>query len=192
MQKYSFLLDHQLATIAGQPRVERYLRDLEGLFADSLAYSQYSHQANPLVYSVSSVESANQEGDLHFGLGCIQPGRVGAEYFMTRGHLHTWREAAEVYMGLQGKGLMLLEEESGQRLWSEPLEANQVVYVPGGVAHRTVNIGTTPLIYLGIYPAQAGHDYQSIAERNFAQVVVEINNQPTVLLRHHWLGLQEV
>ena len=178
MQRFSFLLDPQLATIAGQPRVERYLEDLEGIFASPLAHQQAIRAGNPLVYSVSSVEAANQAGDLHFGLGRIEPGRVGAEYFMTRGHLHTWREAAEVYVG--------------QRLWSEPLEANQVVYVPGGVAHRTVNIGTTPLVYLGIYPARAGHDYQSIAERNFAQVAVEINGQPTVLLRHDWLSLQEV
>ena len=192
MQRFSFLLDPQLATIAGQPRVERYLEDLEGIFASPLAHQQAIRAGNPLVYSVSSVEAANQAGDLHFGLGRIEPGRVGAEYFMTRGHLHTWREAAEIYVGLQGRGLMLLEDEDGQRLWSEPLQANQVVYVPGGVAHRTVNIGTTPLVYLGIYPARAGHDYQSIAERNFAQVAVEINGQPTVLLRHDWLSLQEV
>jgi len=38
-------------------------------------------------------------------------------------------------------------------------------------------------MYLGIYPAQAGHDYGAIATRNFRQVVVERDGQPAVLDR---------
>jgi len=44
--------------------------------------------ANSLVYSVAAVEPAYGEGDLHCGLGLLMPGRIGPEYFMTRGHLH--------------------------------------------------------------------------------------------------------
>jgi glucose-6-phosphate isomerase len=32
-------------------------------------------------------------------LGVLMPGKVGAEYFMTKGHIHAWRPAAEVYLG---------------------------------------------------------------------------------------------
>jgi glucose-6-phosphate isomerase len=44
--------------------------------------------------------------------------------------------------------------------------------VPGYTAHRTVNVGDEPLVYLGIYPANAGHDYGQIAKRNFRQMVL--------------------
>ena len=32
-------------------------------------------------------------------------------------------------------------------------------YVPGHTGHRTANVGDTPLSYIGVYPARAGHDY---------------------------------
>ena len=114
------------------------------------------------------------------------PGKVGAEYHLTRGHLHAWREAAEIYIGLTGNGLMLLEGEGGADA-AVPLTANSIVYVPGHTAHRTVNIGTEPLRYLGIYHAKAGHDYAAIAQNNFRQVVIEQGGQPTVLQRKDWL-----
>jgi len=40
-----------------------------------------------------------------------------------------------------------------------------------------------PLTYLGVYPAEAGHDYGAIATQNFRQVVVMANGEPVVLDR---------
>ena len=111
------------------------------------------------------------------------PGRIGNEYFLTKGHLHSWREAAEIYIGLTGEGMMLLEDEASGDSRMAPLTANQVVYVPGRTAHRTVNTGTVPLTYIGVYPAAAGHDYGAIAERNFRCVVVERNGAPALVER---------
>jgi len=113
----------------------------------------------------------------------LMPGRIGREYFLTKGHLHEWREAAEVYVGLRGEGLMLLEDEETGRSRLLQLGAGRAVYVPGHTAHRTINSGTLPLLYLGIYPAAAGHDYGAIAERNFRKVVVEQDGQPVLLDR---------
>ncbi|MEZ4638826.1 MAG: glucose-6-phosphate isomerase family protein [Caldilineaceae bacterium] len=112
------------------------------------------------------------EGALHYAIGNLLPGRAGQEYFMTKGHFHAWRAAAEYYIGLSGEGVMLLESEDGEESRLLPLTANAAVYVPGHIAHRTINTGDEPLVYLGIYPAQAGHDYGAIAERNFRHVVV--------------------
>lgn len=67
---------------------------------------------------------------------------------------------------------MLLEDETTGDTRLVPLEANGVVYVPGHTAHRTMNTGSVPLLYLGIYPARAGHDYSTIANKNFAHCVV--------------------
>ncbi len=77
---------------------------------------------------------------------------------------------------------MLLEDEQGEsRLL--PLKANAIVYVPGHTAHRTINTGTAPLSYLGVYPAAAGHDYAAIARKNFRQLVIERNGAPKMVPR---------
>jgi len=75
---------------------------------------------------------------------------------------------------------MLLEDEGTGASRLEPLGAGQIVYVPGHTAHRTMNTGSEPLTYFGVYPANAGHDYGAIAERNFHKILVEENGQPTL------------
>jgi glucose-6-phosphate isomerase len=171
------------ATIEGRPRLERHLSDLKGCYADSAGYEEALKASNPLIYAVASIEPAGGEGDLHYGLGMIMPGKIGSEYYLTKGHLHAWRPAAEFYFGLQGEGAMLLEDEKSGESRMVPLVANSVVYVPGHTAHRTVNTGTTPLLYLGVYPARAGHDYGSIAQKNFRNIIVELNGLPVMLPR---------
>ena len=78
---------------------------------------------------------------------------------------------------------MLLEDESGGGSRMLRLQANAVIYVPGNTAHRTVNTGDEPLVYLGVYPARAGHDYGVIAQRNFRSVIVKRDGQPSMLPR---------
>ena len=173
-------LDLDAGIIAGAPLVRRHLSDLQGSFADASAYTTALAQGNPLLYTVASVEPAQGEGQLHYGLGVLMPGRVGDEYYLTKGHYHAWRPAAEVYIGLRGDGCMLLEDEKSGESCLLPLGLNRVVYVPGHTAHRTINTGNEPLVYLGVYPAAAGHDYGAIATRNFRKLVVAVNGRPTL------------
>jgi len=175
--------DPHEGTIDDKPRIERRLADLHGCFRDTQAYERALARGNPLVYSVASVEAAHGEGDLHYGIGVIQPGAIGDEYFLTKGHMHTWRDAAELYIALAGEGAMLLEDEAGDGSRMVRMQANAVVYVPGNTAHRTVNTGDEPLVYLGVYPARAGHDYGVIAQRNFRSVIVKRDGQPSMLPR---------
>jgi glucose-6-phosphate isomerase len=114
------------------------------------------------------------------------PGKIGDEYFMTKGHLHSWRPAAEFYFGLTGAGVMLLEDETTGESQMVPLRPNGAVYVPGHTAHRTINVGQTPLTYLGVFPAKAGHDYSTIAKKNFRCVVVEHAGQPKMIERRNF------
>jgi len=174
--------------IAGVPMVKHHLSDLRGCFADTAAYEAALAQDDPLVYTVASVTPADGDGDLHCGVGLIRPGKIGGEYFMTRGHLHSWRAAAEFYIGLSGEGVMLLEEEATGESRLVELRPNSVVYVPGHTAHRTINVGRTPLTYLGVYPAKAGHDYAAIAKNNFRCVAVERNGKPEMIERNDLLA----
>ncbi len=178
----------QSGEIAGVPLTKRYLSDMRGCFFDQGAYFAALQTGDPLLYTISTVQPANGAGDLHFGVGRVMPGRIGAEYYMTKGHLHAWREAAEVYIGLAGEGVMLLEDEASGESTIVPLRLEQVTYVPGHTAHRTINFGTEPLVYLAIYPAKAGHDYDAVAEQNFRKVMVQRDGRPCLLDRANVLS----
>ncbi len=183
LEKLAQEYDPRTGTLPGAQASQRHLIDLRGSFANEAAYDAAARQGNPLLYSVSMVQPASGDGDLHYGLGVLLPGRVGSEYYFTRGHFHVWRDAAEVYIGLRGSGCMLLEGERTGESHLVPLSAHSIVYVPGHTAHRTINTGTEPLIYFGICPAKSGHDYGTIARQNFRKVVVEKDGQPTLMDR---------
>ncbi len=175
--------DAQRGTLEGQVEQVRRLSALDGCFADADAYAAALAEGDPPIYATSGAEAAEGEGQLHYVIGSIQPGKVGQEYYMTKGHIHAWRPAAEVYIGLRGEGMMLLEDEQSGECMALPLRAEQVVYVPGHTAHRTINTGSEPLVYWGVLSSAAGHDYGAVAERNFPLVVVEVDGTPQVLER---------
>lgn len=176
-------LDITQGLIAGENRVERRLGDLAGCFADEAAFQAALEKDNPVLYWVDSIAPAEGDGDLHYGIGTLMPGRVGDEYYLTKGHFHEWRDAAEIYIGLAGEGVMLLEDEATGGSRMVELKAHSVVYVPGHTAHRTMNTGTEKLVYVGIYPAKAGHDYGTIATNNFKYKVVAGPNGPEMVNR---------
>ena len=176
-------IESSVARLAESPPVVRRLSDIRDCFVDPAAVDTHIAEADAVAYTVISVEGGDGDGDLHFGLGVLEPGRIGDEYFMTKGHLHAWRDASEIYIGMSGHGVLLLEHEDGGTVrWAE-LTSGSLVYVPARTAHRTINTGDVPLVYLGIYPAAAGHDYAAIGESNFAQVVVAGADGPEVRRR---------
>lgn len=181
-------IDPATGEIAGRTPVIRRLSDLRGCFADATAYAEALARGDPVIYTVSSVERGSGPGDLSYGVGRILPGKIGREYFLTKGHLHTWREAAELYVGLAGAGMILLEDFRTGESRALDLLPSHVVYVPGHAAHRTVNTGPLPLVYLGIYPAAAGHDYGVIEERNFRCVIVEQDGRPVSCERTEFIA----
>ncbi len=191
IEQLSVQIDPETGVVRGIPADQRRLSDLRGCFADASAYEAALAQGDPLLYSVVSLAPGAGPGALHYGVGRLMPGRVGSEYFMTRGHFHSWREASELYLGLSGEGLLLLEAEGSGESRIVPLRAHEAVYVPGHTAHRTINTGRTPLIYVGVYPADAGHDYGAMAERNFRKVVLERDGQPVLLERTEFLRGQK-
>jgi glucose-6-phosphate isomerase len=175
--------DIATGTIAGGHRTERRLSDLAGIFHDEKTYRAACIEDNRLVYSVDAVEPGTGDGDLHYGIAVIYPGKIGREYFMTKGHLHSWREAAELYIGLSGEGVMLLEDEATGESRMLTLGPGCAVYVPGHTGHRTANVGDIPLTYLGVYPARAGHDYGVYASRNFRCAIIDEGGAPKMVKR---------
>lgn len=175
--------DPARGTIEGSTVTERRLSDMHDVYADTAAYTAALSGGDPIVYTVQSLEPGDGEGDLHYGIGMIMPGRIGEEYYMTKGHLHFWRPAAEVYIGLKGTGAMLMEDEDSGDGRLVSFGEGSIVYVPGHTAHRTINTGDHPLVYIGVFAARAGHDYAAIAAKRFRHIVVADGATPTMRAR---------
>lgn len=136
------------------------LHQLEGVFADTLAFRQCDPER--CVYDVEMFNSPAADGALFVGVTHLYPGKVGNEYFMTRGHFHQRREQGEVYFGLRGSGVLLLQNEQGDaRL--EKVTPGSVHIIPGFTAHRLINTGAETLSALAVWPCSAGHDYAALS-----------------------------
>src|SRR5690606_30189024 len=87
----------------------RHLSDLAGLFADQAAEAALTG-ANPLLYEVhEAAVIPKEDGHLLFSTTVVRPGTVGDEYFMTKGHYHARADRSELYYGLAGEGLLLMQ-----------------------------------------------------------------------------------
>ncbi|QCR37211.1 glucose-6-phosphate isomerase family protein [Nissabacter sp. SGAir0207] len=175
----SFIQPPQVAwasgALAGGPLLRKSTRiqDLTDVFDDEEARQQLAGER--VVYDVEMLATTPAEGELYTGVTHLYPGRVGCEYFMTRGHFHARREQGEVYFGLRGSGLLLLQTEQGEaRL--EKVFAGSVHIIPGFTAHRLINTGEEVLSALAVWPAIAGHDYAALA-RGFNIRVFEQNQR---------------
>lgn len=159
---------------------ERRLSDLRGLFADAAAEARLLER-NPLVYRVyDATDLPKEDGHLLFSTTVIEPGRVGDEYFMTKGHFHARADRAELYYGLSGQGMLLLQTPEG-RFETLPMGAGTAAYVPPYWGHRTVNTADEPFAFLAAYPADAGYDYGTIARDGFSALVVTGAEGPRVI-----------
>jgi glucose-6-phosphate isomerase, archaeal len=159
---------------------QKRLSDLRGLFLDAADLERRIREENdPLCYENYAFNQSQTEGDIFFGTTIIYPGKVGSEYHLTRGHYHSKRDHAETYQALSGSGLVLFEQEDGTTSSAE-LAPGKVTYVPPYWAHRSVNTGDVPLVFLWTCPVEAGHDYSALGGRGMRQVVVERNGVPTI------------
>ncbi|WP_428772560.1 glucose-6-phosphate isomerase family protein [Vibrio sp.] len=145
------------------------LGSLKNVFADQVAQATMPQET--LVYHVAMLPAETDKGELNFGVTHIEPGRVGEEFYMTRGHLHEHAEQAEYYFGVAGKGLLLMQSLDG-RVELGHVFAGSVHHIRGYVAHRLINIGDERLSALAVWPAIAGHDYQFIDKIGFKIRVV--------------------
>jgi len=148
----------------GTGRYEKRLSDLAGLYADAAAFSCLLAEGDPVVYDVTEFRPSETPGDLIFGITRMSPGRVGNEFFLTRGHIHAKTDRPEIYYGQKGRGLMQLEASDGETRIVE-IGPQTICYVPPYWIHRSVNVGDEDLVMVFSYPADSGQDY-GIIERS--------------------------
>jgi len=166
--------------------IQRLLSNMKGLFADDVALNAAIADENKLVYEFYDMGVPESEKEVAYGTSITYPGKIGDEYFMTKGHFHTVLDAAEIYYCLRGNGYMLMENPEGD--WeAQELKPGQALYVPGRYAHRSINISATePLITFFAFPANAGHDYGTIESQGYRMLLIERDGKPSFVDNPRW------
>lgn len=161
--------------------LQRVLSEMANMYADSDEAARIlADEGDRLIYEVQGVELPTEEGQIPHCTTRITPGRIGAEYHMTKGHYHARREQGEVYFGLSGRGCLVMQTETGETSVQE-MAAGSAAYVPPFWAHRTVNVGDEDFVFFSVWEARAGHDYGTIERDGFRLLVVMREGQPAVV-----------
>ena len=109
-------------------------------------------KGNPLIYTVYIKDFKSFET----GLTVIESGKIGKEYFMTKGHRHK-NPVEEIYILIEGKGKLLIKEKN--RVKEINMKKGKVYLIPEKSGHRLINTGKNRLEVFTIYSKNAGHDY---------------------------------
>lgn len=161
--------------------IERRLSALKGQFLDQTTYDQMMAAGDPLIYEVYEVKRPEIAGEILMGISIVHPGKVGKEFYMTKGHFHSVIDTAEVYYCLRGEGFMVMETPEGDTS-VEALSPGKVLYVPPRWAHRSVCTSRQEdLVTFFAYPGNAGHDYGTIERQGFRKLVVEGETGPEII-----------
>jgi glucose-6-phosphate isomerase len=158
----------------------RKASDMRGHYADPAALEKLiKGHGDPLHYEVFEVPVPDEDGELMYCISKLQPGTVGGECFMTKGHYHSVAGTAEIYLCIRGQGYMLMKTADG-KFAAEKMSRGRMVYVPPFWAHRSVNTGDEPLISFCVYPAHAGHNYGNIETEGFPARVFQADGQVAI------------
>lgn len=184
----STAVDFDLHTGLSQVKkpLQRRLSAMQGLFSDDRALQERLGKEDVLIYEFYDMGVPESEAEVAFGTSITYPGKIGEEYFMTKGHFHTVLATAEVYYCLRGHGFMLMENPEGD--WeARELTPGTAVYVPARYAHRSINVSPAePLITFFAFPGHAGHDYGTIESKGFRKLLVERKGKPVFVDNPKW------
>jgi len=158
----------------------RRVSDLGMMYQDKGAVKKAIGEGDPVIYEIWYRDFPTSRSDMGLGVSRIYPGKVGSEYYMTKGHYHERDDQPEIYFCVKGQGYLILETEEGQ-FRSERWVPGTISHIPPMWAHRVVNIGDEMLVFVATYHLSAGHNHKPIEERGFAQIVAERDGRPVFL-----------
>lgn len=153
--------------------LQRHTSHMKGMYYDHKELESLVQGDDPLVYEFYDLGVKATEGNLAYGTSMVFPGKVGDEFYMTKGHFHTILDTSEIYYCLSGFGMMLMENPEGDVEY-QVMRPGDAVFVPGRYAHRSINLSPTEkLVTFFVFRADAGHDYGSIEGRGFRKLVLD-------------------
>jgi mannose-6-phosphate isomerase-like protein (cupin superfamily) len=130
--------------------IQRQLSSLQGYFLDQTAYEAALLEGDTLVYEVYEVQRPEVAGEMLQGVSIIHPGKIGREFFMTKGHFHAVLDTAEVYYCLGGEGYMVMETPEGDAIITRkglictpPLGAPFRMHLPSAATRHLFRLSRT-------------------------------------------------
>lgn len=181
LKETSVRLDDQKGLIGGTvSTTDRSLAQIAKIFEDQQALKSMDLSQKAYEVTIYQPVSEGTEGGLFYGYTTIFPGKVGDEFFMTKGHFHEIRDRSEFYWGIRGEGVLLYMDEH-RKCWAERMKPGSLHYIPGRVAHRTINTGHEPLFFGACWPSDAGHDYGTILEEGFPARVKSVDGAVKII-----------
>lgn len=186
MRPFSMILNFKTGDLTPNDRTNiRKLSDMKGMFFDTEAERRLLEKENPLIYSFSEKVLPEENGHLQLATTTIHPGKVGDEYYMTKGHYHRRLDTSEMYLGLEGEGCLLMQTAEGD-FESITIRPGTVAYIPPFWGHRMVNTGKTPFVFFAVYPGDAGHNYGDIERTGFVKILIERDGSPLLINNPRW------
>jgi glucose-6-phosphate isomerase len=174
-------LDFLTGQVSGPAEIiQRRASDMLSTFYDRQAIQEAIQAGNPLIYEFYNARFITTTSDMAIAITRLFPGKIGNEYYMTKGHQHERSDQPELYICIRGTGYLLLDTLEGE-FRAEAWKAGTITHIPAIWAHRVVNTGQESMVYIGVYHASAGHNYALVDERGFAQVVVERQGEPLLV-----------
>ena len=167
--------------------ITRNLSKMAGQYLDQAAYNKKLSEEDSLLYEVYELKRPEVAGEILHGISIVHPGKVGDEFYMTKGHYHTVLDTAEIYYTLKGEGYMVMETPEGD--WAvEKLSPGSVLYVPPRWAHRSVNVGSEEdLVMFFAYTGDAGHNYATIETQGFRKLILDVDGKAEIADNPRWL-----
>jgi glucose-6-phosphate isomerase, archaeal len=165
---------------ANMKYAQRRLSEMQEYFSDREAIKSILVGSNPLIYEYWEMEYAGVGNGVSFGMTRIQPGQIGNEYYLTKGHFHADGLGDEMHHTLGGQGIALLLDREENTTYME-MQPGRMCYYPGHLAHRTINTGLDPLIFVGIWPPHIVHDYETLKRSGFPRLVVPGQTGPELI-----------
>jgi len=186
MKPFFMNLDFKSGALTPSDRVNvRKLSHMKGMFLDAEAERLNLASGDPIIYSFSEKVLPEEPGHLQIAMTTIHPGKIGQEFFMTKGHYHKLARTSEVYLGLEGKGCLSMQTVDG-RFEAIDILPGVLAYIPPYWGHRMANTGKTPFVFFAVYPGDAGHNYGDIEKSGFARILVERNGSPALIDNPRW------
>lgn len=159
---------------------ERKLSNLSAMFHDQALVQSMLRSGDPTIYEIRYYPFQTSNSDMALGVTRIFPGKIGDEYHMTKGHFHEAENQPEIYFCVHGEGYLLMETRQGD-FEAVRWRPGTITHIPPKWAHRVVNTGSDTLFFVASYHLAAGHDYDAVTRRGFAQIVVEHGGKPVLI-----------
>lgn len=84
---------------------KRYLSNIADMFYDTEKTGKILKNENSFIYEFYEIRIPKTVGDIAFDISIVYPGKIGNEYFMTKGHFYMVLETAEACLCIKKERL---------------------------------------------------------------------------------------